>query len=99
MTILQPKTTCQLFEATVNLEFDYFIHLLEEDITISDFGKRLSIKDADNNGIAFYFDNCCIFTITPPDPEELVHSIPAVERFYLNPILISTDSILTSTIQ
>ena len=90
MTILQPKTTCQLFEATVNLELDYFITLLDEGVTITDFGKRVSIKDAGNSGIAFYFDNCCIFTVTPPDPEELEHPIPAVERFYLNLALTST---------
>ena len=92
MAILQSKTTCQLFEATVNLEFDYFINLLEEDLTISDFGKRVSIQDASNNGTAFYFDNCCVFTVTPPDPEKSVDLIPTVERFYLH-------SILTSTIQ
>ena len=86
MAILQPKTSHQLFEATVNLELDYFITLLEEDMTISDFGKRVSIKDASNKGgLEFYFDNYCIFTITPPDPEELAHPIPAVERYYLHP--------------
>ena len=90
MTVLQPKTTCQLFEATVNLEFDYFINLLEEKISISDFGERVSIKDSSNKGMAFYFDNCCIFTVTPPGPEESVLLIPAVERFYLNPALTST---------
>ena len=90
MATLQPKTTCQLFEETVNLEFDYFINLLGEDITISDFGKRVSIKNANNKGVAYYFDNCCIFTVTPPDPEESALLIPAVERFYLNPALTST---------
>ena len=90
MPILQPKTTCQLFEATVNLEFDYFINQLEEDVTITDFGKRVSIQNANNNGMAFYFDNCCIFTVTPSDPEESALLIPAVERFYLNPALTST---------
>ena len=99
MTILQPKTTAQLFEATVNLELDYFITMLEEDMTISDFGKRVSIKDVGDNGVAFYFDNCCIFTVTCADPEELAHSIPVVERFYLNPILTSSNPVLTSTIQ
>jgi len=90
VTILQPKTTSQLFEATVNLEFDYFICQLEEDMNISDFGKRISFKGARNNGLAFYFDNSCIFTVTPPDPEELALPIPRVERFYLTPALTST---------
>ena len=101
MTILQAKTTCQLFEATVNLEFDYFINLLEEDMTISDFGKRVSIKDVDNKSVAFYFDNCCIFTVTQPDSEQSALLIPTVERFYLNPVLTSTNQYpaLTSTIQ
>jgi len=90
MTVLQPKTTCQLFEATVNLEFDYFINQLEEDVTITDFGKRVIIKEASNKGRAFYFDNCCIFTVTPPNPEESVLLIPAVERFYVNHVLTST---------
>ena len=101
MTILQPKTTYQLFEATVNLELDYFITLLEEDMTITEFGKRVSIKDVDNKGVAFYFDNSCIFTVTPPAPEESARLIPAVERFYLNPVLPSTNQYpaLTSTIQ
>jgi len=87
VNILQPKTASQLFEATVNLEFDYFINLLEEDISISDFGKRVSLKDAGNNGLAFYFDNCCIFIVTPPDPEDSVYPLPKVERFYLNPVV------------
>ena len=90
MTILQHKTTCQLFESTVNLELDYFINLLEEDMTIADFEKRVSIKDANNKSVAFYFDNCCIFTVTQPDPEESAHFIPVVERFYLKPALTST---------
>jgi len=79
VAILQPKTTHQLFEATVSLELDYFITLLEEDITISDFGKRVSIKDTNNKGYAVYFDNYCILTITTPEPEELEHPIPAIE--------------------
>ena len=103
MTMLQPKSSCQLFEATVNLELDYFINLLEEEMTISDFGKRISIKDISSNGIAFYFDNRCIFTITPPAPEESAYIIPAVERFYLNPTLSPSLSVanpaLTTTIQ
>ena len=87
MTTLQPKTTRQLFEATVNLEFDYFICQLEEEMNISDFGSRISFKDVSNNGLAFYFDNFCIFTVTPPEESEL--NIPKVERFYLTPALTS----------
>jgi hypothetical protein len=64
--------------------------LLEEEITISDFGKRVSIKDTGNNGYAIYFDDSCIFTIKSADPEESEHLIPAVERFYLNHTQIST---------
>ena len=92
VTMLQPKTTCQLFEAAANLELDYFINQLEEDMTIADFEKRLSIKDLTDKGVAFYFDNCCIFTIKQLEPEESVHCIPVVERYYLN-------SDLTGTIQ
>ena len=100
MTILQPKTSHQLFEATVNLELDYFITLLEEDMTIDDFGKRVSIKDScEKGGLAFYFDNYCIFTITPPDPENVDNPIPSVERYYLSQTLSEMDSSMTSTVQ
>jgi ketosteroid isomerase-like protein len=61
--------------------------MLEEDITIADFEKRVSIKDVNNKSVAFYFDNCCIFTVTQPDQEGSAHFIPVVERFYLNPAL------------
>jgi hypothetical protein len=87
---LQAKTSRQLFEATVNLEFDYFINMLKEEMSIADFGKRVSIKDTNNHGMAFYFDNHCIFTVTPPDPEKSGHSLPLVERFYLNQPLSPT---------
>ena len=90
MTILQPKTTSQLFNATVNLEFDYFICQLEEDLIISDFGTRISFKYVSNNGVAFYFDNFCIFTVTSPDPEKSALPIPRVERYYLTPALTTT---------
>lgn len=89
MIRLQSKTVNQLFKETVNLEFDYFLSLLG-DMSIADFGERVSMEDASNNGIAFYFDDRCIFTVTPPDPEESVYPIPAVERFYLNPAVSST---------
>lgn len=82
MDVLQPKSNDQLFEATVNLEFDYFIKSLNENVTITEFGERVSIRDTENNGLAFYFDNSCIFIITPPDPDGSCPPIPRVERFY-----------------
>ena len=93
MKTLQAKTTRQLFEATVNLEFDYFINMLPENISIADFGKRVSIEDTSNNGMAFYFDNHCIFRVTPPTPEDSRQPPPLVERFYLDQQQLSTTTI------
>ena len=63
MIILQSKTVSQLLEATVNLEFDYFISMLRNERS-TDFGDRISIKDAGNNSMAFYFDNSLIFFLS-----------------------------------
>ena len=89
MIRLQSKTVSQLFQATVNLEFDYFISLLGH-VSITELGERVSIKDAGNNGMAFYFDNSLIFTVSPSMSEESVCPIPTVERFYLNSASSST---------
>ena len=84
MNTLQAKTTRQLFEATINLEFDYFINMLDENMSIDDFGKRVTVEDTINHGMAFYFDDYCIFIVTPPVPDATKHPLPQVERFYLN---------------
>ena len=41
-------------------------------------GYYFSVKEA------VYFDNSCIFTVTPPDVDRSLVPIPKVERFYLN---------------
>ena len=89
MIRLQSKTVSQLFVATVNLEFDYFISLLGH-VSITDLGERISIKDTGNNSMAFYFDNSLIFTVSQSMSEETVYPIPTVERFYLNSASSST---------
>ena len=94
MDKLRAKTTGQLFEATVNLEFDYFIKSLEEDVSIAEFGERISIKDAHDNGLAVYFDHSCIFTVTPADVDTSLVPIPKVERFYLNCAFSNTDGLM-----